>query len=154
MDYASRETEATVASGGVVGLPASGRQDYLIATLTATSFLKDGDLTRVLVRQDNSRTQEVTRIQLETRLPYGSLRINPVLNYAVRDLAADGSSQFVIEPVIRVFYRWRDNVLLELEAGGRYSNRELAPGTFDPFIADGEEELLGSYINIGYRMEF
>ena len=154
VDYASRETDATVASGGVPALPATGRQTYLIATLTTTSFVRDGGLTRVQLRQDKTLTQEVTRLTLETRVPFRGLRINPLLHLSTRDLLTDGSEQTIIEPVIRVFYRWGDNMLFELEAGGRYSNRELAAGVVDPFIADGEEELFGSYINVGYRWEF
>ena len=154
VDYAARETDATVASGGVAALPATGRQTYLIATLTTTSLVRDGGLTRVQLRQDSTRTQDVTRLTLETRIPFRGLRINPLLHVSTRDILTDGSEQTVIEPVLRVFYRWRETMLFEIEAGGRYSNRELAPGVVDPFVADGEEELLGSYINIGYRWEF
>ena len=154
LDYASRETDATVASGGVAAFPATGRQTYLIAALTTTSFVRDGGLTRLLVRQDNTRTQEVTRLTVETRVPWRGLRINPLLHVSNRDILTDGSTQLVVEPVLRLFYRWRETMLFEVEAGGRYSNRELAAGVVDPFIADGEEELLGTYINIGYRWEF
>ncbi|MEL7538348.1 MAG: SPOR domain-containing protein [Pseudomonadota bacterium] len=154
VDYASRDTDATVASGGVAAFPATGRQDFIIAALTTTSLVRDGGFSRILVRQDVTRTQETTRLTLETRVPFRGLRINPLLHLATRDILSDGSQQTIIEPVVRIFYRWGEHMLFELEAGGRYSNRELAAGVVDPFITDGEEELLGSYVNIGYRWEF
>ncbi|MEM8981893.1 MAG: hypothetical protein AAGC71_02610 [Pseudomonadota bacterium] len=154
IDFASRETDGAPGSGGAATIPATGRQTWLIGTLTTTSFWRDGDLTRLQLRLDDTQTQSATRLTLETRIPLRGFRINPLIHVIQRDIVADGSQQLVIEPVVRVFYRWRENLLFELEAGGRYSSRELAPGVFDPFISDGEEELLGSYINVGYRWEF
>ncbi|MEM1260903.1 MAG: tetratricopeptide repeat protein [Pseudomonadota bacterium] len=154
VDFASRETDAAPASGGAAAIPATGRQTWLIGTLTTTSLWRNGDLSRVQVRLDDTQTQSATRLTLETRIPVGGFRVNPLIHVIQRDLISDGSEQLIIEPIVRVFYRWHDHLLFELEAGGRYSSRELAPGVFDPFITDGEEELLGSYINIGYRWEF
>jgi hypothetical protein len=49
--------------------------------------------------------------------------------------------------------RW-GNVLFDLEAGGRWSNRELPPLELDPFTPDGTEELLGGFVSASYRWEF
>lgn len=155
VDLSQWQQEASVASGGVVAIPDTGQQSQLLVTLLGSSWLTDGDLARLQYRADKTRVSETARVLVEWRYPLAKgLRVSPIIAVANRTWMADQSEQVIIEPSIRVFYRWRERFLLELEAGGRYSNRELAAGVIDPFIADGEEELIGSYINIGYRMEF
>lgn len=154
-DVAMHEIGATVASGGVAAIPATGDQVFINATLVGTSLLRSGDLTRVVLRQDTTRTTEASSIQLDARYPLtDTLRLNPAMRFTRRTILSDGSEQRIAEPSIRLLYRWRRHILFELEAGGRWSNRVLPPGIVDPFLPDGSEEIYGSYLNLGYRAEF
>lgn len=155
IDMSQWQQDASVASGGIVAIPDTGTQTQMLVTLLGSSMLTEGDLARLQYRADKTRVSETARVLLEWRYPLArGLRVSPIIAVANRTWMADQSEQLIIEPSLRVFYRWRERFLFEMEAGGRYSNRELAAGVIDPFIADGEEELIGSYINIGYRMEF
>lgn len=154
-DVAMHEIGSTVASGGVAAIPATGNQVFVNATLVGTSLLRSGDLTRVVLRQDSTRTTEASTIHLDARYPVtDTLRINPAMRFTRRTILSDGSEQQIAEPSIRLLYRWRRHILFELEAGGRWSNRVLPPEIIDPFLPDGSEEIYGSYLNLGYRAEF
>lgn len=154
LDASLRQADASVASGGVAARPDTGNELFFNATLAATSLLRDNDLLLISVRHDSLRTRDTSRLMFDSRIPlFRSLRINPrlaVTHHARHD--AD-TTQTVVEPAIRILYR-RGNILLDLEAGGRWSNRELPPTEFDPFTPDGTEELLGGFVNLGYRWEF
>lgn len=155
LDAMQLSQSSTPASGGVAAVNNSGDHTFVSLALMRASAVTGGDFLRLAVSSLRSSQVETERVVLDWRRPaFWGLRLNPVLGFAQHNYLSDGSEQWVIEPSIRLFYRWRQRFLFELEAGGRYSNRELAAGFVDPFVADGEEELLGNYITIGYRMEF
>ncbi|MEO0997880.1 MAG: SPOR domain-containing protein, partial [Pseudomonadota bacterium] len=152
---AMRDIGATPASGGVTALPATGREWLLNANLVAASLFADGDLTQLRARQDTTRTFERSMLTLDVRLPFGErLRLNPIVSIGQRSWLADGSEQRLLEPALRAYYRVARRLLVEVEAGARWSDRELPAPVVDPFVPDGTEQLLGTYFNIGYRWEF
>lgn len=154
LDASLRQADASVASGGVAARPDTGNELFLNATLAATSLLRDNDLLLVSLRHDSLRTRDTSRFMIDTRIPlFRSLRINPRLTVTHHAVATSDTTHTIVEPALRVLYR-RGNILLDLEAGGRWSNRELPAFEFDPFTPDGTEELLGGFVNIGYRWEF
>ena len=155
LDATLRRSDGTVASGGVAAIPATGDQLFLNAMLVGTSVIRENDLLMMTLRSNTTRSRDTTSLLLDARLPFGrALRINPrltVSQHTPNDSRA--SKQTILTPAMRVLYRWR-SVLFELEAGGRWSNRELPLSERDPFTTDGTEELLGGFVNIGYRLEF
>ncbi len=152
---AMRDIGATPASGGVGALPATGREWLVNANLVAASLFADGDLTQFRVRQDTTRTFERSLLTVDVRLPFGErLRLNPIVSVGQRSWLADGSEQRLLEPALRAYYRVARRLLVEVEAGARWSDRELPAPVVDPFVPDGTEQLLGTYLNIGYRWEF
>ena len=153
-DVASRQADETVASGGVAAIPETGSQFFVNATLVGTNLLRENDLNIITLRHDSTRTRDTSTVVLDTRLPFGrGLRINPRVGVSQISMNEQDSDQFVVRPAIRLLYRWRD-LLLDLEFGGTWSNRELPPAEWDPFTPDGTEELTGGYVNLGYRWEF
>ena len=89
-----------------------------------------------------------------SRLPFGEgLRINPRVSVVSRTDNLSGADQLIASPSIRIVYRW-NALMIDLEAGGRWSSRDLPPAEFDPFTTDGTEELTGGFVNLGYRLEF
>jgi cell division septation protein DedD len=154
LDASMRQLEATVASGGVDARPDTGSEFFLNATMVATSLLLDNDLLVVSLRHDALRTSDVSQLMLDSRLPVGrSTRISPRLIVTHRETSSINSTQLVVTPSVRILLRW-GNILFDLEAGGRWSNRVLPELEFDPFTPDGTEELLGGFVNLGYRWEF
>ena len=153
LDVTARQADATVASGGVAAIPDTGTQTFFNATLVGTNFLRENDLLLMSVRHSATRTRDTQMLLLDARLPFGrALRISPRVTLEQHSFE-NGTDQQVITPSVRIMYRWK-NLLLDLEAGGRWSNRDVAPTELDPFTPDGVEDLYGGFVNIGYRWEF
>lgn len=154
LDATTRQADATVASGGVIALPDTGNEIFLNATVAATSLFRDNDLLLLSLRYDALRSRDTTYLMLDSRLPLSRyLRINPRVTVTHHDMQTSTSTQTIISPALRILFRYK-NILLDLEAGARWSNRELPPGELDLFTPDGTEELLGGFVNVGYRWEF
>ncbi|MDJ0698776.1 MAG: SPOR domain-containing protein [Woeseiaceae bacterium] len=152
-DATMRQLEATVASGGVAARPDTGNEFFFNATIVASSLFLDNDLLLMSVRQDVLAARDSTQLILDARLPVSrNLRISPRIELS-RHERSNTSAQTVIEPSLRLLLRW-GNVLFDIEAGGRWSNRDLPPLELDPFTTDGTEELLGGFVSASYRWEF
>ncbi len=152
-DATMRRLEATEESGGVAARPDTGNELFFNATMVASSLFLSNDLLFVSLRQDALSSRDSTHLIIDSRLPVSrSLRINPRIE-VTRHERDDASAQTVIEPSLRLLLRW-GNVLVDFEAGGRWSNRELPPLEIDPFTTDGTEELLGGFVSASYRWEF
>ena len=154
LDLSARQSDATEASGGVASIPDTGSQMFYNATFVGSSLLRQGDLTILTLRHETTRTRDSSMLMIDTRLPFGQgLRINPRLSLVSRSDNVSGSDQTIVSPSLRVVYRWRA-LMIDLEAGGRWSNRDLPPTEIDLFTEDGTEELIGGFVNLGYRLEF
>ena len=154
VDVTAQQADATVASAGVAALPETGTQLFVSTSLIAPSLFRDGDLSIFTLRHDSSRTRDASSLLVDVRLPLSErLRLSPRLSLMARKDNPSGTDQLVAEPAIRLFYRW-GAFLFDLEAGGRWSSRELPATEIDAFTPDGTEELLGGYVNLGYRLEF
>jgi hypothetical protein len=154
VDVSMRQSDATRASGGVASIPETGNQMFYNLTLVGSSLLKQRDLTILTLRNDATRTRDSSMLMIESRLPFGEgLRINPRLSLVYRTDKLTSASQTIVSPSIRVIYRWH-SLMVDFEAGGRWSSRELPPTELDPFTIDGTEELAGGFVNIGYRWDF
>lgn len=154
LDATMRQVDETVASGGVVARPDTGNEVFLNATLAATSLFRDNDLMLISVRYDALQSRDTAYLMLDSRLPLSRyLRINPRVTVTHHDMLTSTSTHTIVSPALRVLFRYKD-ILLDFEAGARWSNRELPAGELDLFTPDGTEELLGGFVNIGYRWEF
>lgn len=155
LDVTMRQSDGTVASGGVAEIPETGNQVFVNAMLVGTSLLRDNDLFALTLRSNTTRSRDTMIAIVDSRLPFGrALRINPRITYTQHlPNVSNASEQSILQPELRILYRWRQ-ILFELQAGGRWSNRELPTWEADPFTTDGTEELTGGYVNVGYRWEF
>jgi len=153
LDASLRQADASVGSGGVVARPDTGNEVFFNATVAATSFFQDNDLLLVSLRFDALRSRDSARFMVDSRLPLTrSLRLSPRLIVTHHE-TTQNSTQTIVTPSLRLMLRV-GAALFDVEAGGRWSNRELPLSELDPFTPDGTEELLGGYVNIGYRWEF
>lgn len=153
LDATMRRLEATVASGGVAARPDTGNEMFYNATFVASSLFLSNDLLLASLRYEKLVNRNSTHLILDARLPVTrTLRISPRIELTQHD-RIPSSTQTVLKPSLRVLYRW-GNILFDFEAGGRWSDRDLPPLELDPFTPDGNETLLGGFINASYRWEF
>jgi hypothetical protein len=136
---------ATPDSGGVAATPQSTFR-YYSANFTASSLIKEGDVAIVGLRYSESDTTKVIALNLDTRIPFGrSLRINPRIRVDRRQILSDSSYQWLFTPTIRIQYRQSQRFRFELEAGKRFSRREMSG-------VDLDRE--SYFFNVGYQAFF
>jgi hypothetical protein len=127
---------------------------FFNATLVGTNLLRENDLLLMSARYNSTRTRDTASFVLDSRLPFGrAFRVSPRVGVTYHTLTNSDTEQLIVTPSLRLMYRWR-NLLIDLEAGGRWSNRDLPATEIDPFTTDGVEELFGGFVNLGYRWEF
>ena len=144
-DANQTNVSATPESGGVLATPQSTYR-YYSANLTASSLLKEGDISILGLRYSTSDTTNVISVSLDTRLPIGEkFRINPRLRVDRRQTLADSSYEWLYTPGLRMQYRWNRKFRLELEVGKRFSERET-----NTINLDRESY----FINLGYQAFF
>ena len=152
------EYGATVASGGVAAFPATGPiYDWNLHFLGA-SILKTADSVNLGYRRHESRRDDSNTVFADIRFPIGSgLRINPRLSVTRQQRFRTGlgeAEQWVVDPMLRIVYRWRQRYRVEFEMGGRWSDEELPP---DPLLPPSQAESIETsayYLHLGYWMDF
>ncbi|MDH3643626.1 MAG: hypothetical protein OES38_16100, partial [Gammaproteobacteria bacterium] len=148
--------DETIASAGVEGLAASGPQLYYSARLIGSSVFRNGDTTIVGFRLGSTERADTSTLSLDLRLPFGrSFRLSPRLAVSWRDASPQGEQQLIAEPSVRLVYQARRRYRLEVEAGGRWSARDLPDALLlSPLYPDEREESLGYYFNLRWGVDF
>ena len=152
------EYGSTVASGDVPAFPATGPQfDYRVRVLGSSVFRR-ADSLQVGYRHRRTRTADADTLIIDLRYPAGDgLRINPRIA-VTRQTGTSGTATDVqgwtVDPVLRIVYRGRNRYRIEFEAGGRWSDRELAPPSLSALNPTGSIETSAYYLQIGYWLEF
>jgi len=137
--------EAIPAAGSAPAVPES-EYGYFSADLIATSLFKEGDVGIVGLRYAQSDSANVYTINLDSRFPIGrSWRINPRLRVDYREINSDQSTQWIYTPGIRLQYRIGRRGRVDLEAGKRFSSRDMADTSLD------QESY---FINLGYMLYY
>ena len=156
IDYS--EYGPTISSGGVSGFRGTGPQYTYSAQLLASSWFKAGDTVVFGLRHRQSRDVDANTAIFEIRLPVGEgLRINPRLAVTLEDRtqnAAGATEQWIINPMLRLFYSWRGKYRVEFEAGGHRSDLELPNALPAQPGSNGSIERSGYYLQLGYWMDF
>ena len=152
------EYGSTVASGGVAGFPATGPIYDWNVHLLGASILKTADSVNLGYRRHESRRDDSNTVFADIRFPVGSgLRINPRLAVTRQQRFRSGlgeAEQWVVDPMLRIVYRWRQRYRVEFEMGGRWSDEEIPP---DPLLPPAEIESIETsayYLHLGYWMDF
>lgn len=132
-------------SGGVTEVPQSTYR-YFGANLTASSLLKEGDVSQLGLRLSESDSARVYTLMLDARFPFRrAWRINPRLRVDWREINADGSSEWQVSPGFRIHYRPSQRLRVELEAGRQFAQRES-------ITSDLERN--SYFVNLGYQVYF
>ena len=145
MDASRSRIGATRESGGVPATPSS-TFDYYSTNLVASSIFTEGDVSILGVRYSSTDTTDVISLSIDTRFPVGrALRLNPRLRVDYRDIHADGSSEVLITPGLRMQYRWNRKIRIDFEAGRRFSKRQMD---------ETDVNRDSYYLNLGYQLFF
>lgn len=133
------------ASPESAGVPASEATEYSYysADLVASSLFTEGDVGIVGLRYSSSDSTDVYSINLDSRFPLGrAWRINPRLRVDYREISSDQSTQWIYTPALRIQFRPGRHWRFDLEAGKRFSRRDMA-------LTDQDRE--SNFIYIGYQ---
>jgi hypothetical protein len=153
-DITVTETSATVPSGNVPELPASGSQIFFSTSLIGSSLFMDSDVNVLGLRYSSTRSSDTTLLTLDGRYPLRrGLRLNPRLRVSLRDNKLGGSEEWIAAPSFRMILRWKRRYRLEFEMGGLWSTRKLDP-IMNPLAVDTTEDTSGYFVNLGYRADF
>ena len=127
-------------------MPDSGNDWSYSVQLIGSDLIKTGDISILGLRRSTNNTSDAISVSINTRYPLTpAWRVNPIARLDHRNFKSDGSTQWTFAPTIRVNYRWRRNLNLELETGGEWTSRDMS-GTTDKYT--------GYYLSLGYRADF
>lgn len=141
----SSETGATRPSGGVEGIPTTGREVALSAQLLAASVMRTGDLTGIGLRWQQGGTIEAASLSIISRVPlWSDWRLRMQLRADQRRFTIDDSEQTLYSPSIGLSLQVR-KALVELDAGAEFASRDLL---------DSQEDISRYFFSLGYRWSF
>ena len=67
---------------------------------------------------------------------------------------AGEAQQWIVNPMLRVYYSWRGRYRIEFEVGGHWSDQELPPPVATPAAVAGSIQTSLYYLQLGYSMDF
>lgn len=133
------------ASGGVEAIPGTGTEFGLGWQLIGNSLLRSGDVTILGLRLYEGDTASTMSMSLSSRFPlWGRLRAGPRLRFDYREFSADGTTQWLASPALRVDWH-SERSTVEFEAGSEWMSREL--------VAD-REKTNRYWFSLAYRIGF
>jgi len=145
-DVTTTYTSDTEASGGVARSPPSGMDFMYALQLIGSSLFKDGDSVLLGARFSDMDSSDTVSLSLNTRHPITpTLRVNPQVQFS-HGWNYDGTDDWSLDPSLRLNYRVKRWLQLELEGGGSYN---LAGQT-----SGGHLHSHDYYVNLGYRADF
>ena len=144
-DYTVTRLEGTPASGGVDATLRTGPDYFYSTTLIASNIFKDGDTILTGLRYADTTGADTASWNINVRYPYNEkLRLNPRFRIDLRD-NFDGSNEIVLRPELRVVYRVKRTLNLELELGSEWIDLDLG---------NTQEQTLDYFLIVGYRLDF
>ncbi len=154
-DVSYSHIDSTEASGGVAEIPDSGDQFYFDISLIGSSLMQVGDTTIVSLRRSTTSNATTNTLMLDMRYPVGEgLRLSPRVAVSQREYNSDGTSQWIVSPMLRMLYRWHRRYRFELDVGARFTDRDLEQTYFNDTVYKDDEQWTEYYINLGYQAEF
>jgi len=133
------------ASGGVEAVPGTGTELSLGAQVIGNSLFRAGDVSILGLRVSDGDVARTSSLSLSSRFPmWGRLRAGPRLRFDYREFAADGSTQWLASPALRIDWH-SDRTTIEFEAGGEWMSRDLAID---------QEKSNRYWFSLGYRVGF
>lgn len=145
-DISASSFGSTPASGGVDAMAETGNMFFYSLQLIGSSLIKEGDIAIIGVRYSDTNTSETWALNLNTRYPLTrELRLNPKMLLDYRDSTGNSGRRWRVRPALRMEYRWKKRLHLELEGGGEWANETIAGELF---------RTRDYFFTLGYRYDF
>lgn len=145
-DVTVTRLEKTTASGGVDASARTGLDFFYSTTLIASSLFKEGDTATTGINYSDTTNSDTISWTTNLRYPVNQkLRINPRFRLDSRE-NLDTSEELIFRPELRIVYRVKRSLSLELEMGGEWT--ELDP------VEGPSEQTLEYFVLFGYRADF
>ena len=142
---AADRTAATIASGGVPALPATGLESSYQAQVYGSRLWSTGDFNVLTLTYANTQIGKIEAVDLSTRLPlFGPWRIGPNLGLNRSRIVSDGSTQTTVDPSMLIDCQhglW----LVQLELGGEIGRQST------PLQSQRTQRY---YVSLAYRVGF
>ena len=152
-DTSLYEIDATVASAGVAARP---RSERIVTTLNlvGASLRAGRDSLNLGLRIDSSNIADTSTVFADWRMPIGDRwQITPRLDLSQR--SARDLPQWIYQPSLRVAHFRPNGMRFELEARGRFSDRELPVDDLNAgFFEDGTEQTTDYFVALRWQLDF
>lgn len=135
----------TPASGGVEATPSTGNEFFYTLQILKNNLLKEGDIGILSLRYSDASTSDTFSISANSRYPITNLwRVNPRLNLSYRN-NDDGGTRITAGGTLQADYRFRSDLVFEVEGGGNWHKEETLLST---------DSFLDYFFTLGYRWSF
>lgn len=142
---AADRTAATIASGGVQALPATGLEHTYQAQLYGSSLWSTGDFNVLTLTYAKTQIGKLEAVDVSTRLPlFGPWRLGPRLGLDRQQIAGVGSTENTVDPSVLIDYQ-RGLALIQLEIGGAIGRQST------PLESQRTQHY---YVSLAYRLGF
>lgn len=139
--------DAMPASGDAPATP-EAEYSYFSTDLVSSGLFREGDVGIFSLRYATSDSADIYTLSLDTRFPIGrNWRINPRLRVDYREILSDMSTQWTYTPGLRLQYRMGRRGRIELDAGKRFSSRDMTNSDLD-------QDQESYFINLGYQLYY
>lgn len=144
-DLTISRLSSTHSSGGVEGVEGTGYEYFYNTQLIGSNLITAGDITTLGLRYSDASTTDTYSVLLNTRYPYTrNFRVNPRLRLDFRKNKRKKEERVKFKPVLRLDYRWRKLVWLELETGAEWDENRI----------DQLDSTTSYFLSLGYRVDF
>jgi hypothetical protein len=117
-DFTVSKTGETPASGGVEATEETDNEFFYTFQVIKNDLIKQGDIGILSLRYSDASTSDTFRMGISSRYPItNGWRINPRLGLSYRTNDDNEGSRKTISPYLRMDYRYRKNMIFELEGG-------------------------------------
>ncbi len=126
-EFTATEQEGTPASGGVEAQPGTDTEYFYSAQFILNNLLMENDIFIIGLRYGDSTLRNSYTLTIDSRLPLKrTFRISPKLRIDYRNSKQNSDTRLVTRPILRLDYRIRKWMRLELETGGEFTSETLS----------------------------
>jgi tetratricopeptide (TPR) repeat protein len=150
-DVTVSELKGTGASGGgtlmtIEAIPGTGIESFYNLQFIGSSLIQEGDIAILGFRYQNTSSSDTYTANLNTRYPVNrNFRINPRFRVDYRQNDEGSGDQLTTAPSIRIDYRFKRRVRIELEGGTEWATDNLG---------DQTDRTFRYFLILGYRVDF
>jgi tetratricopeptide (TPR) repeat protein len=145
---ANRSIVDAMPASGDAPATAEAEYSYFSTDLVSSSLFREGDVGILSLRYATSDSSDIYTMSLDTRFPIGrNWRINPRLRVDYREILSDMSTQLTYTPGLRLQYRMGRRGRIELDAGKRFSSRDMTN-------TDVNQDQESYFISLGYQLYY